>query len=36
MDTNPYQVAVSQVKNVGGALGLSEGIVGFLTNPSES
>jgi glutamate dehydrogenase (NAD(P)+) len=35
MDTNPYQVAVSQVKNVGGALGLSEGIVGFLTKPKR-
>jgi glutamate dehydrogenase (NAD(P)+) len=36
MDTkNPYEVAVSQVKNVGEALGLSKGIVDFLTKPKR-
>jgi glutamate dehydrogenase (NAD(P)+) len=32
---NPYEVAVSQVRKVGEALGLSEGIIGFLTKPKR-
>lgn len=36
MDTmNPYDVAVGQVRKVGEALGLSEGIIGFLTKPKR-
>ncbi|MBI0582685.1 MAG: Glu/Leu/Phe/Val dehydrogenase [Methanomassiliicoccus sp.] len=32
---NPYDVAVSQVRNVGEALGLNEGMIGLLTRPKR-
>ncbi|MDW5561914.1 MAG: Glu/Leu/Phe/Val dehydrogenase [Methanomassiliicoccus sp.] len=32
---NPYEVAVSQVRNVGESLGLNRGIIDFLTKPKR-
>lgn len=32
---NPYQVAIGQVKNVGGILGLSDGMIDILTKPKR-